>query len=92
MFVRREALDAVRGFDARCRFYFEDVDLCVRLWAAQWSIVYDPTVVLRHEHGAGSRKTLLGWAMRQHMRGAAKFYRRYPRLVTAAGRRAARRR
>jgi N-acetylglucosaminyl-diphospho-decaprenol L-rhamnosyltransferase len=92
MFIRREALDSVRGFDARYRFYFEDVDLCVRLWAAQWSVVYDPTVVLRHEHGAGSRQTLLGWAMRQHVRSAARFYRRYPRLLTAAGRRAARQR
>ena len=92
MFIRREALDAVRGFDARYRFYFEDVDLCVRLWAAQWSVVYDPTVVLRHEHGAGSRRTVLGWAMRQHVRSAVQFYRRYPRLLTAAGRRAARRR
>jgi N-acetylglucosaminyl-diphospho-decaprenol L-rhamnosyltransferase len=92
MFIRREALGSIRGFDAGYRFYFEDVDLCVRLWAARWSIVYDPTVVLRHEHGAGSRRTLLGWAMRQHVRSAARFYRRYPQLLTAAGRRAARQR
>jgi GT2 family glycosyltransferase len=92
MFIRREALEAVRGFDSRYRFYFEDVDLCVRLWAANWSVVYDPTVVVRHEHRASSRRTLLGWAMRQHVRGAARFYRRNPSLVTAAGRQDARRR
>lgn len=92
MCMRREAFDAVGGFDDRYRFYFEDVDFCVRLWSAGYKVVYDPTVVLRHEHGAGSRKTFFGWAMRQHMRSAARFYRKHPALATQAGRRAASRR
>lgn len=76
--IRRAAFDTVAGFDERYRLYFEDVDLCVRMWASGWSVVYDPTVVVRHEHGAASRSTLFGWPMRQHIRSAARFYRAYP--------------
>lgn len=85
--LRRKAFDAVGGLDERYRFYFEDVDLCVRLWSAGWKVVYDPTVIVRHEHGAASRRSLLGWPMRQHIRGATRFYRRYPHFaVPATGR------
>ncbi len=90
--IRRSAFEALGGFDERYRFYFEDVDFCVRLWRAGWKVVYDPTVVVRHEHGAGSRKTFLGWPMRQHIRGAARFYRRHPAFATLTGPRSAPRR
>ena len=83
--IRRSAFEALGGFDERYRFYFEDVDFCVRLWRAGWKVVYDPTVVVRHEHGAGSRRTFLGWPMRQHIRGAARFYRRHPAFATLTG-------
>jgi GT2 family glycosyltransferase len=80
--IRRAAFDAVGGFDERYRFYFEDVDFCLRLWAGGWKVVYDPTVLIRHEHGAASRRTLLGWPMRQHICSAARFYRTYPAFAS----------
>lgn len=46
--VRREAVDAVGGFDESMR-YGEDVDLVWRLVAAGWSVRYDPSVVARHD-------------------------------------------
>jgi hypothetical protein len=35
--------------------YYEDADLCVRMWGAGWRVVYDPAVVVTHlEFGSAS--------------------------------------
>jgi N-acetylglucosaminyl-diphospho-decaprenol L-rhamnosyltransferase len=86
MLVRRTAFEAVGGFDEAYRLYFEDVDFCVRLWSAGWTVRLDPTVVLRHEHQAASRRAPLGRAFRQHVRSAGVFFARHPDLLLSTGR------
>src|SRR6188472_275918 len=86
MLVRRAAFEEIGGFDEGYRLYFEDVDFCVRLWSAGWSVRLDPTVVVRHEHRAASRGSLLGRAFRQHLRSAGHFFARHPDLLLATGR------
>ena len=86
MLVRREAFGDVGGFDERYRLYFEDVDFCVRLWSAGWTVRLDPTVVVRHEHRATSRGSVLGWAFREHVRSAGRFFARHPDLLLPTGR------
>jgi N-acetylglucosaminyl-diphospho-decaprenol L-rhamnosyltransferase len=86
MLVRREAFEDVGGFDESYRLYFEDVDFCVRLWSAGWAVRLDPTVVARHEHRATSRRSVLGWAFREHMRSAGRFFASHPDLLLATGR------
>jgi N-acetylglucosaminyl-diphospho-decaprenol L-rhamnosyltransferase len=85
--VRREAWEAVGGFDERYPLYFEDVDLCWRLRKAGWRTYFDAYVKVRHEHGAASRASMLGAATRKHMISAARFYRSAPRFVLPVGRR-----
>lgn len=51
MLLRREAFEAVGGFDARYFCYFEDVDLCFRLRLAGWRIVQSPDAVVAHVGG-----------------------------------------
>jgi N-acetylglucosaminyl-diphospho-decaprenol L-rhamnosyltransferase len=85
MLVRRSAFEDVGGFDESYRLYFEDVDFCVRLWSAGWSVRLDPTIVVRHEHQAASRRKL-GRAFRQHVRSAGVFFARHPDLLLPAGR------
>jgi GT2 family glycosyltransferase len=74
MVIRREAFEAVRGFDERYFLYFEDVDFAVRLRRAGYAVVYDPTVRVQHAHAAASAGPVASWATRQHLRSAATFY------------------
>jgi N-acetylglucosaminyl-diphospho-decaprenol L-rhamnosyltransferase len=51
--VKRQALEAVGGFDER--FYpawFEDVDFCRRIWDAGGRIAFEPRARFRHHGGA----------------------------------------
>jgi N-acetylglucosaminyl-diphospho-decaprenol L-rhamnosyltransferase len=54
MLVRREAFNAVGGFDPRYFCFFEDVDLCFRLRLARWRIVQTPDAVVAHVGGASA--------------------------------------
>jgi N-acetylglucosaminyl-diphospho-decaprenol L-rhamnosyltransferase len=81
--LRRSAFDDVGGLDERFLLYFEDVDLCVRLRDRGWDVVVDPTVTVSHYHRAASRRSLLGWSTRQHIRSALRFYREHPRYLVS---------
>ena len=46
--VRREAFDALGGFNEKLAIAYNDVDLCIRLRKAGWRIIWTPTVELYH--------------------------------------------
>jgi GT2 family glycosyltransferase len=49
MLVRKAAFEAVGGFDAaELTVAFNDVDLCIKLAAAGWEIIFNPDVVAEH--------------------------------------------
>jgi mycofactocin system glycosyltransferase len=64
--VRRDALEAVGGFDAGLRFG-EDVDLCWRLHQAGWRIRYEPAVEATHP----ARSSLSGWLRQRFAYGSS---------------------
>lgn len=86
MIIDRGAWNALGGFDDRFFLYFEDVDFGVRMRAAGYRVIIDPTVEVQHEHRAKSRRSLFGWSSRQHAKSAAKFYGRHPRYLFVTGR------
>ena len=49
--VRRQAFDAVGGFDDRYFMYVEEVDLCWRLAKAGWRTAYEPSARVLHLAG-----------------------------------------
>jgi len=49
--LRREAFEAVAGFDERFYFFVEDVDLCKRFWDEGWEVWFEPRAVVVHEWG-----------------------------------------
>jgi GT2 family glycosyltransferase len=50
LLARREAFDAVGGFDESFFLYSEEVDLCLRVRRAGWKVVHSPVLTIRH-HG-----------------------------------------
>lgn len=54
MLVRREAFEAVGGFDARYFCYFEDVDLGFRLRLAGGRVLQSPDAVVTHVGGGSA--------------------------------------
>lgn len=53
LFVRTEILRQLRGFkEDYIPAYYEETDLCVRIWEAGYEVVYDPSVIVIHyEYG-----------------------------------------
>lgn len=51
LLLRRQAFDAVAGFDERYFMYMEDVDLGDRLASAGWLNVYVPSAEVLHDKG-----------------------------------------
>lgn len=72
LLLRRDAFDALGGFDERYFMYLEDVDLGDRLGRAGWQNVYVPSAVIRHDQGHAA-KTVPEFTLRAHHRSAYLF-------------------
>jgi GT2 family glycosyltransferase len=75
MFVlfRREAFDAVSGFDERYFMYLEDADICRRLHACGWRVRLDPRSAVVHDAQRASHRE---WKhLRWHVTSMARFLR-----------------
>jgi GT2 family glycosyltransferase len=53
--LRRKAVEDVGGFDEHMFFYYEDVDLCLRMRDRGWKIVYNGKSIVLHDHMGTSR-------------------------------------
>lgn len=83
LMTRRAAWQAIDGFDAGYRKYFEDVDFCVRLRAAGWQVFYHGGTHAYHLEQRASRRLLsrdawlharsyLRWVSRSTLGGGAR--------------------
>jgi GT2 family glycosyltransferase len=54
LLLRRDAFDAVGGFDERQWMYAEDVDVCWRLHDGGWTTRYEPAARVAHANGAAT--------------------------------------
>ena len=64
--VRAPAWQAVGGFDTRFHMYAEDVDFCLRLQLAGWTLVAAPDAVVEHAAQRASHRDArhLAWHLR----------------------------
>ena len=56
LLVRREAWQAIGGFDEQQWMYAEDTDLCWRAHRAGWRVRYEPAAVVHHAHSVAAEK------------------------------------
>lgn len=54
--IRRELLERLGGFDEQFFYYYEDTDLCRRVWEAGCSILYTPNFEITHLQGQSTAK------------------------------------
>lgn len=76
MAIRRSAFEAVGGFDTAFFMYFEEVDLCYRLWAAGWHVHFAPVATIVHVGAASTRRHRSDMAV-QALASRLLFYRRH---------------
>lgn len=76
--LRRAALEEVGFFDEGFPLYFNDVDLCYRLKAGGWKIVFEPQAKVIHHLGASTRQIRPAAILESH-RGLIRFYRKHYR-------------
>ena len=73
MLIRRGMFDAVGGFDEGYFLYWEDADLCRRLWDRGCSTRYVPRALVTHDGGASARSES-ALATRAFHRSAYRYY------------------
>lgn len=83
LLLRREAFEAVGGFDPTYFMFFEDVDLCERLAAAGWRVVYAPDAEVRHVGGHSWRDQPDIMIKAHHASAIRYLSRRYPGRLRA---------
>lgn len=54
LMIRRDAFEAVGGWDTTYRFYAEDLDLCLRVRQAGWRVWYAAEATATHAKGSAS--------------------------------------
>jgi N-acetylglucosaminyl-diphospho-decaprenol L-rhamnosyltransferase len=72
MLFKREAYQCLNGFDEKFFLYYEDVDLCARVWNAGLQVVLCPSVTAVHDARRASRRD---WRhMRWHLTSMARYF------------------
>jgi len=71
MLIPAEVFQQMRGFDERFYLYYEDVDLCARLWLADLQVKFDPRVSVVHDAQRTSRRNVAYFV--RHLRSIATY-------------------
>jgi GT2 family glycosyltransferase len=82
MLLRKKALDQVGMMDERFKMYFEDEDLCCRMWQQGWKVCYVPQAQAYHAYLAEGRNKIFSKANFQHILSALKMLIKYRGNIT----------
>ena len=78
LFLRRELLEELGGFDEGYHLYGEEIDLAYRARKAGWERWYVPQAVAIHHHQAVTDKRLFTRRTLWHWRSILRFVRKHP--------------
>ena len=91
LLVRGELLQRLGGFDPQFFYYFEDTDLCKRIWDAGYKILYTPEARITHLVGESTKKRFrpLGFTLDAEITRYLYFYKHHGARGARSCRRAA---
>lgn len=80
LLFRASAFRDVGGFDDKFHLYYEDVDICARLWKAGWKVAVSPQIAVVHAAQRTSRRhpLYMSWHARSMARYFSKHWGRLP--------------
>lgn len=79
MFFRSSSYKKLNGFDEKYFLYYEDVDICIRLWRNGMVLIVDPSICVIHDARRASRTNLLH--MKIHLKSMLLYFFRYFRRL-----------
>lgn len=84
---RASAFRSVGGFDDKFHLYYEDVDICARLWKTGWKVAVSPSAVVVHAAQRASRRKprYMAWHAASMVRFFAKHLWRLPHTTVDRG-------
>ena len=88
LMVRSELLKKLGGFDERFYYYYEDLDLCHRIWDAGYPIIYAPEVVITHLVGQSVKSFRIAFEIDKYRNRYRYFYKYFGRTGVRQCRRA----
>lgn len=75
--VRVSAFQQVGCMDEGYFLYFEEVDLCARMWVNGWQVLAVPAVELVHEHQRHSAQGIWSRSGKIHLRSMTRFFAKF---------------
>ena len=76
LLLRKKAIDKVGNFDERFFLYMEDVDICRRLKAEGWKVIYNPMIKILH-YWEGTTDRYRRRAFLKHHISIYKYFQKY---------------
>ncbi len=76
LLVRGDLLKQLGGFDEQFRYYYEDVDLCKRIWESGHKILYTPDVLITHLGGQSTKNFRLSFELDKY-RNRYRYFRKH---------------
>ena len=61
--IRSDLIKRLGGFDEQFFYYYEDMDLCRRVWDAGYSIIYTPEMTITHLGGQSTKRSPRAFAL-----------------------------
>lgn len=76
-FFRKEIIDKIGFYDQNIFYGPEDIDFCLRIWKAGWSIVYYPLTSMIHREQRITKKKLISVLTIKHLMGIFYIFKKY---------------
>jgi GT2 family glycosyltransferase len=77
--IRGDLLKRLGGFDEQFFYYYEDMDLCRRIWEAGYSIIYTPEVTITHLGGQSTKRSPMAFQLDSQITRYRYFYKYFGR-------------